>query len=195
MTAAYSSDHFSIDADFISRFSRLEGTNVRETHWGYVIKGTEAEHVRVRAAQAASCFMGGAFLISAVALWIFPSRALAAGFELHLTLTCIFLAVGYFLVRYGTRGTLVEIEVDLNAKELREVVRNRAGRPSLLGKWSFDSFGGLFIDRSKLSSGEAALMLRYRGTATVVEVASGPLPRIENLRDRLGRDVFASQLR
>ena len=168
---------------------------MRETHWGYIITGAEAEKMRVRALQIAAMAVGAAFMTCAVALWVFPSAATAHGFEFHLGLSCAFVALGFFLVRFATRGTLVEIEVDLKAKELREVVRNRTGRPSLLGKWSFDSFGGLFIDRSKLSIDQAALMLRYRDTATVVEIASGPLSVIEPLRDRIGRDVFAAHIR
>ena len=61
----------------------------------------------------------------------------------------------------------------------------------MIGRYDFKSFSGLFIDRERGEKGHGALMLRYRNSTTLLEVAYGPLPRIEALRDRLGKDLIA----
>ncbi len=168
-----------------------EGVALNDTYWGYVIHNDDKASALVMSMQIGATVVGAAFLLAAVGLWVLPSAIVSSGdIELTAIASAFFAVMGGLFLRYASRGTEVEIQVDTNSKELREVVRNRAGRPSLLAIWPFDAFGGLFIDRSRAE--QSALMLRLRNTSTVVEIARGSLKEVEALRDRLGRDMLGS---
>ncbi len=95
---------------------------------------------------------------------------------------------------FASRGTKLEVQIDTAQGEVREIVRNRAGRPSLLGSYGFDAIGGVFIDRingqDRLPMGHAVLVLRYLNTAQTMPVAAGREDDLAPLRDRLGRDLM-----
>ncbi|NVK06784.1 MAG: hypothetical protein HWD81_04505 [Marivivens sp.] len=163
-----------------------------DTYWGYVIRSLEGPSPMVKTLQAVALFVGAVFALAAVGLWLMPSSIVSDGVQvIKIGLTVFLAVVSAFCFRYATRGAEVELEFDTNVRELREVVRNHAGRPSLIGRYDFKSFSGLFIDRERGEKGHGALMLRYRNSTTLLEVAYGPLPRIEALRDRLGKDLIA----
>ena len=95
------------------------------------------------------------------------------------------------LIYYASRGVRTEIQVDNKLGEIREIVRNSAGRTSLISKLRFDMIGGVFLDRTNADKGETALLLRFLNTPKVMLVAVGPTEHLEQLRNRLGRDLLA----
>lgn len=170
------------------------GYMLNETYWGYVIRAADDTVSPLGARQAVAGLCGAVSALFALVIWAGPAAMLSVNVpEMRIALSVFFLGLALMLVRYATRGDNVELEIDTKAGELREVVRNRAGRPSLLGRWDFSEFGGVFVDRSSGDLTDMGLMLRYRNTSTVIEVARGPLARVESLRDRIGRDLLDSQ--
>ena len=97
------------------------------------------------------------------------------------------------VMRVG-EGSVVILCDDMTGEwmgEVREVVRNRAGKSTLIGRYGFDSIGGVFIDRANAPSPDVAtLVLRYRNTAQTLPVVRGEVSTLEALRNRLGKDLM-----
>lgn len=171
------------------------GFDVQETYWGYVIKGTERAPIWLVATQAASWAIGVLFAMMAAGLLVMPGTGAGADLVLFKMVAAgPMAAVAVLLFWYASRGTRIEVEIDTSRGEVREVLRNQAGRSTVLGLYGFDSIGGVFLERHRddwnRSKGQAALVLRYRNTAQVLRVARGTEPVLEGLRDRLGRDLM-----
>lgn len=174
--------------DWIKRRTRFD---LEETHWGYVVRSTDRPGMGVQLTQVLAMLSGGAFAASSLGLVLLPNF-LSGGvdFALRAGAAVIFAGLAAFLLYYASRGTMVELHIDTNQGEVREVVRNRAGRPSQIGRYGFDSIGGVHIDRTGQATGNAALCLRYQNTAQTVLVAFGYVTDLEALKDRLGQDLI-----
>ncbi len=172
-----------------------DDSTVEKTYWGYIIRAADRDGWVVRGLQGVALFIGVASACAAFGMWLTPGALLHGEVALiKLILSGFLVGIAVVMLRYANRGTEVELQVDTNMNELREVVRNRVGKPTLLGRYRFDVVGGVFLDRARAGDGRAALMLRYRNTAQVLEVAVGPLHRMEALRDQLGQDLLAPKL-
>ena len=164
---------------------------VEDTYWGYVVRCTEAEPIWVRIAQGAAWFAGICFAIAAVGLWAVPMTQFEAEIlPMKLGATFVLSGIAVYLLWYASRGTHSELQVDTSQGEVREIVRNQAGRPTLLGRHGFDAIGGVLIDRSTLRQGRACLVLRYGNTAQFMPVAWGFEAELKALRDRMGHDLM-----
>ncbi len=168
--------------------------NVQETHWGYVVASTDKPRFALQVTQLAAMLSGGTFAAASLSLLLLPDfLSDGATFPLRAGAAVIFAALAAYLLWYSSRGSQVEYQIDTNQGQVREIVRNRAGRPSLMGVYGFDCIGGVYIERSNQSSGNAALCLRYRNTSQVVPVAFGYAPDLEALKDRLGQDLMIGE--
>ena len=168
-------------------------TDVVETYWGYIIKSTEATPLVQRILKAGANFAGVSFIVVAAGLWVLPGSLVDAGLvEMKLGLSFLFFGIATLFLHYAGRGTETELQVDTAAFELREVIRTRSGRVKTLSRFSFDSIGGVFIDRE---GDKGALMLRYKNSMQLIEAARGSVVEMEQLRDRLGRDLLAHRNR
>ena len=164
---------------------------VDETYWGYVVRDTEAESAWVQVAQGAAWFAGICFCIATLGLWAMPMTQFDAGLmPMKLGATCIMAGIAVYLLWFASRGTHGELQIDTSLGELRELVRNQAGRPTLLGRHGFDAIGGVMIDRTTLRKGRACLVLRYGNTAQLMPVAWGVESELTALRDRMGHDMM-----
>lgn len=166
---------------------------VEETHWGYVVRDPSGVSVGLVVAQAICWVFGISAVVAALCVWIFAGEASDAGtIALRWGATVIALAFAALALWYASRGIETEIQVDTRLGELREVTRNRAGRPTAHGRHGFDSIGGVFIDRQgrrDMAGGSGVLVLRLGNSAQLVAVAAGPVSELEPLRDRMGRDL------
>jgi hypothetical protein len=168
---------------------------IEDTYWGYIICGTEKAPAWLVATQLASWVTGVLFLVVAVGMIGISGTGNTVELMLFKVGAAVPLAVvAGLLFWYASRGTMIELEIDTSRGEVREVLRNRTGRSTLLGLYGFDSIGGVFLERHKADglrrSGQATLVLRYRNTSQVLRVARGSEPALEVLRDRLGRDLM-----
>ena len=91
------------------------------------------------------------------------------------------------LLWFATRGSTVELQVDLLRGELREAVRHRAGRPTVLGRHGLDSGATLSIHRG---AGAASLILRFGPERPGLCIARGPEGALLALRRRLEEDLL-----
>lgn len=165
-----------------------------ETYWGYIIKSCAAPNTGMKIAQTASLFIGAALLAAALGLWLIPQSMLSTdAFIMRLGASVIFTGSAVLLLWFSSRGTHSEIQIDNSLGEVREVVRNQAGKTTLLGRYGFDSIGGVFLDRQPGES-DGTLVLRYRNTAQILPVVTGGKADLEVLKDRLGRDLMVGAL-
>ena len=164
---------------------------VDETYWGYVVRCTGAESRWVQMAQGVAWFAGIGFCIATLGLWAVPMTQFDTGLlPMKLGATFIMAGIAVYLLWYASRGTHSELQVDTSLGELREIVRNQAGRPTLLGRHGFDAIGGVMIDRTTLRKGRACLVLRYGNTSQLMPVAWGLENELTALRDRMGHDMM-----
>jgi hypothetical protein len=164
---------------------------VQETHWGYVVATTDKPRLSLQVTQLMAMLSGGTFAAASLSLLLLPDfLSDGAAFPLRAGAAVIFAALAAYLLWYSSRGSQVEYQVDTNQGEVREIVRNRAGRPSLMGVYGFDCIGGVYIERANQSTGNAALCLRYQNTSQKVPVAFGYAADLEALKDRLGQDLM-----
>lgn len=163
---------------------------IDEAYWGYIIRATGGSGVYLFVVQTVTMFLGAAFLAAALGLLLMPSTLMSGHIDLFRIFAVImFVAVAAFMLWFASRGTETELQVDTTLGELREVVRNRAGKTTLLGRYGFDAIGGVFIDRSA-ARGYALLQLRYRNTSQTLQIAAGTAEELQPLKDRLGHDLM-----
>ncbi|MBL4812333.1 MAG: hypothetical protein JKX69_08265 [Rhodobacteraceae bacterium] len=174
-----------------------ESFSVEETYWGYIVRSMNATPTSVVVLQAATWIGGIVCFAGAAGLWVLPGATLTAGIAgMKIGLTVFVALLGAILMWYSSRGVEAEIQIDTSLGEVREVVRNRVGKPSLTGRYGFDAIGGVFIDRQNGPSGqngrakEVSLVLRYRNTTQKLQVVTGKEQTLFSLRDRIGRDLM-----
>ncbi len=164
---------------------------VDETYWGYIIRNTNGPNIGMLALQAVSMFFGAAFVAAGLGLLLLPDvLAGAVDLSIRAVAAVLFFGLSAYLLWFASRGTESELQIDTSLGEVREVVRNRAGKSSLIGRYGFDSIGGVFLDRANAPRDQAVLVLRYRNTAQTLPVVGGPVKALEPLRDRLGKDMM-----
>ena len=161
---------------------------VDETYWGYIIKPTTRTPSRVLIGQGAAWFMAMVFAIAALGLWIMPGAAFGGDvLTMKLIASIVLAGLSLMLLNFANRGTQVEIQVDTSLGEVREVVRNRAGRSNLIGRYGFDAIGAVYLDRGVSQS---RLLMAYRNSPETIEVVTGATHELDMLRNRLGRDLI-----
>lgn len=188
------------DSDLVSKQLSAEKNNdanklrysVDETYWGYIIRSTDGAPIATVATQVVAGFLGLIFLLAAVGITLFPSAVAGDAWIMRLGIGAFFLGDSSLCFWYSCRGSQVELQVDTRRGEVREVVRNRAGRSTLLAHYGFDAIGGVHLERDKSQNGEARLVMRYRNSAQTVPVAPGQETALVSLRDRLGRDLLTA---
>lgn len=166
---------------------------VDETYWGYIVRSTEPEQTGVFVMQSLAWLVGIGFVVASLGLWLMPASVMAGPvLGMKLGASVVTAAMAALCLWFASRGTQVEIQIDTRLGEVREVIRNKAGKASMVGRYGFDSIGGVYIDRAAKSRGLSAgnLVLRYRNTAQTLHVASGGVIGLAALRDRLGRDLM-----
>jgi hypothetical protein len=155
--------------------------------WGYVIRSTEGAPVLFQITQGLVLALGTTFATSAVLLLAAP---VGEGISIfHLGLALLLVLSSLLLLRFATRGTVVELHIDLARGELREMVRHRVGPPTLLGRHDFDPSASLHIDRSGPAAAMPALVLHHRGRDEGLCIARGPEQVLQALRIRLAHDL------
>jgi len=165
--------------------------HVDEAYWGYIITKGTGPALRTVVLQSISLFLGACFAAAGLGLLLVP-QAMSASTDILMRggAAVFFGALAAYLLWFASRGAQSEIQIDTALQEVREVVRNRDGKSTLIGRYAFDSIGGVFLDRTGQRTGHAVLMLRYRNTAQTLPVATGREIELTWLKDRLGQDLM-----
>lgn len=175
-------------------FSPNNGPIVEESYWGFSVLGTTRGLVSHYISQGVALFFGAAFLAAMIGLWILPGAAVQSdSLTMRLGLTAFFGIISWILINFANRGVVSEIQIDCNLCEVREVLKNRVGKSTLVGQFSFDSFDGITIDRSSGDKEDVALSLNSVDPAKHIHIARGSEAQIGVLYGRLTRDLMLEQ--
>ena len=171
-----------------------QGFVVEDTYWGYIVRSNARTPFLIAALQSLALVLGAALAIAAAGLWVLPG-SIGAGelWGMKASVTVIALLPAALFLWYASRGTKSEIHVDTRLAEVREVVRNRAGRATVLSRNGFDIVDHVDIDtagRRSVSNAAAALVIRDADTSAIVQVATGSVEALDRLRSRVGRDLM-----
>lgn len=167
--------------------------DVEDVYWGYIVRSGRGPSFGVLLGQAFSFFFGVCFLTAALGILLLPTLFFGAEFSpMRIGSATLFGALASYLLWFASRGTEAEVHVDTSMSEIREVICNRAGRPTTVETYSFDSIGGIFVTEAD-TDGQATLALRYRNTDQTVAVAEASPAQLVQLRDRLGRDLLSDR--
>jgi hypothetical protein len=155
---------------------------------GYVVRAAEGPPLLLQLVQGVALAFGAALAAAALMIVAWP---LGLGLGLtgfHGGLATLTGAGAALLLWFATRGGTVELEVDLARGELREIVRHRAGPPSVLARHGLDGGAALAVHRG---AGEPSLILRFGPDRPGLCIARGPEPALLALRARLESDLLA----
>lgn len=195
MTAFVNIEEFKGAKPVLDRQVEPSSFTIDETYWGYVVRGTEDAPLRVQIAQGMAWLTGIGFAIATLGMWAIPMTQFQGDLlPMKLGATMILAGFAAYLLWFASRGTRTELQFDTRLGEVREIVRNQAGRPTLIGRYGFDAIGGVHIDRSATHHGQACLVLRQGNTAQFIPVAWGLESQLLSLRDRLGVDLMIRPL-
>jgi hypothetical protein len=161
---------------------------VHQSFWGYVIRGTEGPPILLQIAQGIVLSLGATAAAASLAVAVLTPVAEGPSF-MRLGASAVLMALALLLLRYATRGGVVELHVDLARGELREVVRHRVGRATTLGRLDFDPSASLHIRRGGPAGSPRALVLHHRGHPEGLCIALGPERALSALRIRLQHDM------
>ena len=162
---------------------------VKTTFWGYVIKGTGGPPLLLQVAQGVVLAFGCSFTAAALVLLTTGDAAPGAAMDsMRSGLIVVLSSMALLLMWFATRGGVVELHLDTAHGELRELVRHRAGRATLLGRHGFDDSVSLTLDRGDSPDSDAALMLRLTGGEGLC-IARGPDLALQELRRRLEQEL------
>lgn len=163
---------------------------VEDTYWGYIIRSGRGPSLGVALAQAVCFFFGVCLLTASAGILVLPTLFFDGELgAMRVGSSALFGAFAGYLLWFASRGTQAEVHVDTSMGEVREVICNRAGKPTTVSAFGFETIGGVFLNPHPKSDAYV-LSLRYRNTAQTVSVAEGTEAQLIALRDRLANDLM-----
>lgn len=155
---------------------------------GYVIRSGNKPPFDVILGQALAYFLGVCFVTAGFGLLLLPGFSGDAGVgPMRIGAATLFGSGAAYLLWFSSRGGLVEVQIDTTKHEIREVIQNRVGKPSVVGTYAFNDIGGVYIETGS-GAASAQLVLGYRGN--MVLVAEGEMEELTLLRTQLSRDLM-----
>lgn len=168
---------------------------VIDSNKGYIVEGDGVKNVTMAMLQGIARIFGACFLAVAIGVLAFATIGQdIIDMTLRGGAAVISAGIAIYFLWFSSRGSHPEIQIDLKNTEVRQAIRNKTGRTSILSRFKFDEIGGVFIDRSFGGDGEALLVLRYKNTPQTMSVAQGSLSDLEALRDRIGKDLMVKPM-
>jgi hypothetical protein len=163
-----------------------------DTVWGYAVHATEGTTLPVILSQVVSGFFGLCLMLAGLGLVAAPGALVDSElWVMKFGAGAILAALAALCFYHATRGTHVEIQVDTNRGEVREVVLNRAGRVTVLSRIPFSAISEVQLERNIGVRGEARLIVECRSSKQVLNIAPGHESTLIDLRNRLSRDLLA----
>jgi hypothetical protein len=161
---------------------------VEEAPWGFRVRPRAGWRPLRLLGQAAALVTGTAAAATAASLAgpvLWGPRDVA--WDVRLVLAALLAAAALLLLRWATRGSLTETEVDCDRAEVRQVVRSLVGWRTRLAAQGFGAVAGLRLERGE--RGLEVLVLDAVGGRTLA-VAAGTRATLAPLRRRLERDLM-----
>ncbi len=164
--------------------------SVEDAYWGYIIRSDKGESLGFVMLQSASFLVGVGFLIAAVSMIALSPLVFGAALTpFRAGASVLFGAAAAYLLWFASRGTQTEVHIDTSAREIREVIRNRAGRPTTVGTHDFATMTDVFVQDDDESEG-AMLVVQDHDNALSICLAKAPHAQLGALQDRVARDVL-----
>lgn len=164
--------------------------SVEDTYWGYIIRCDKGESLGFVALQSVSFLLGVGALIAALGMIALSPLVFGAALTPFRLMAAVLLGAGAaYLLWFASRGTQTEIHIDTSAREVREVIRNRAGRHSTVGTYEFATMTDVFVQDDDEGEG-AMLVLQDDDNGLSLCLARGPVTALGALEERVARDVL-----
>lgn len=161
---------------------------VRTEPWGYIVRAGNRPPLDLVILQVLAYFLGVCFVTAGIGILVLP--ALMSGLDLgplRMGAAVLFGAGAVYLLWFASRGSKVDVHVDTSAREIREVIANRVGKPTVLQSYGFGEIGGVYVETAA-GDAPAQLVIGYRGRSILI--ALGETDELDELRKRLSRDLM-----
>jgi hypothetical protein len=164
--------------------------STEDAYWGYIIRSDKGESLGFVMLQSASFLLGVTFMVAALSIIVMSPVTLGAELTpFRLAASVLFGAAAAYLLWFASRGTQTEVHIDTSVREIREVIRNRAGRPTTVGTHDFGAMTDVFVQDDDESDG-AMLVVQDHDNALSICLAKAPHAQLGALQDRVARDVL-----
>ncbi len=167
---------------------------VEERRWGYILNAPGMTYAQLNMSQRLSVLVAAYLLAFSVSCLIPILMAAPESLDPLCQAAAAFSAMlAIPFAWYATRGTKAYIYVNTYRNELREVVPNLIGKPTVLRRMPFSDIGGVRIDHQ--GAGEFAVLLLWQGGDwRRIAALDGRRRELTTLREKLAKDVFNRQL-
>lgn len=161
---------------------------IRESFWGYIVRRHEGPAILVQVTKGLVLSLGLAFL--GMAAWTLTRPENGGVMPLvHIMSSAALIVAGLILLRFGARGAVLDLHLDVARGELREIVNRRADVARVPSLAHLDPSVSLNIERRGGPEGQRVLVLHQRGECQGHCLARGPEPALRVLRQRITHDV------
>ncbi len=172
-------------------FTQHTGPLVEESYWGFSVRSTTQAPLSFYVNQGLSLSLGAGFVAAVVGLLIVPSAVIQSdSMTMRLGLGVFFAILAWVLISYANRGVTSELQIDCNLCEVREVLKNRISKSTLVGQYGFDSFNAVSISRRGNDPQNVELFLTSKDPSQHLMVARGTEAQIGALYGRMTRDMM-----
>ncbi len=166
-------DMNAMGADFTGEIARTSPFEVEDIFWGYKIRSGNGAPFSVMFGQAVCFFLGVCLMTATFGVLVLPTLFFDgdAGI-MRAGAAALMGATAFYLLWFASRGTQTEVHVDTQQNEIREVVCNRSGKPTIVATYAFEEIGGVYLDIEE-AGGQTNLSLGYSDTSQTIAVATG----------------------
>ncbi|PVA08044.1 hypothetical protein [Thalassorhabdomicrobium marinisediminis] len=166
---------------------------VSERFWGYEVSFNEqVVDLAVLARGVTLLVTIGAFL-AAAAVWLLPDGAFTGAAAVSKALISFgLLILSGCLAHFAGRSTRVQVQVDKNAGELREVVKGLTGASIVLTRHGLDTVRSVTVVPSIMHPSLGQVHVTLQDDARIA-VGDGAVTALYSLRDRLSADCGLEQ--
>lgn len=141
-------------------------------------------------------FVGLTFVMGALVQWALPNISFAGGADSTKALLSIaFSLVGMAIYHFGVRGHRSEIRFDPAKGEVVVSALNRQDRQKAVRRIHLSKVKSIYVRRSDMPAGQAALRIRLNGSAAEITAIRGDHDEIELAHGLLCRDIRMAKKR
>ncbi|WP_108815938.1 hypothetical protein [Loktanella sp. Alg231-35] len=177
-------------AELGTQMAKPSTFEVENVFWGYKIRTGRGPSFGVAFGQAASFFFGVCLLTASIGILALPTLFFDGPLGvMRIGSATLFGAASAYLLWFASRGSRPEVHVDTSLGEIREVICNRAGRPTTVGSYGFDTIGGVLVEED-MATGLSRLVMQSHNSSHNVIVAEGTDAQLMSLRDQLAHDLL-----
>lgn len=167
---------------------------LEERRWGYILNAPGKSYLQMNMMQRVSVFVAAYLLAYSLSCLVPLVTGMSMGFDiLRVSAAALVGLMSLPFIWFATRGTKAYIYINTYRNELREVVPNLIGKPTVLRRVPFKDIGGVRIDHG--GAGERAVLMLWQGSQwRRVAVLEGGRHGLTSLREKLAKDFFSEHL-